>query len=81
MFYKPRPFGEGEGKFKLNCIVEAKNKSLRIAIKASSMNRLRFLVKDQIHPSMLYKLGLSDSNIYLLKNQKIFKFVCTLYII
>lgn len=47
-----------ENKFSLKCRTERKNKGLRVVIKPSSMDHLRFLVKDHIHPSMLYKLGL-----------------------
>jgi len=35
-----------------------KNKSLRIYVKVSSMIKLRLLVLDHMHPTMLYKLGI-----------------------
>jgi hypothetical protein len=35
-----------------------KNGTLRIYVTVSSMDRLRSLILDHMHPSMLYKLGL-----------------------
>lgn len=52
-----------ESKFNLKCRTEKKNNNLRIAIKSSSMDHLRFLVKDHMHPSMLYKLGLPTNKL------------------
>lgn len=52
-----------ENKFKLYCRTERKGLSLRIAIKSKSMDTLRFIVKDHIHYSFLYKLGLNRHNL------------------
>lgn len=52
-----------ENKFHLSCRTERKGSSLRIAIKSKSMDTLRFLVKDHIHYSFLYKLGLNKDNL------------------
>src|ERR1700689_3600649 len=50
-----------EKKFKLNCIIERKGTNLRIVIKATSLYRLKILVQDHIHHSMMYKLGLPNN--------------------
>jgi len=55
-------------KFKLNCRIERKKTNLRIVVKANSMYRLRILVKDHIHPSMMYKLGLPNKNLLTIKS-------------
>lgn len=48
-----------KSKFNLHCRPEIHAKvNTRIAITSYSMDHLRFLVKDHIHPSMSYKLGL-----------------------
>jgi hypothetical protein len=54
-------------KFNLNCRIERKKTQLRIVIKAKSMEILRFLVKDHIHPSMLYKLGLHKNKLLVIQ--------------
>jgi hypothetical protein len=57
-----------EKKFKLNCIIERKGTNLRIVIKATSMYRLKILVQDHIHHSMMYKLGLPNNKLLAIKS-------------
>jgi len=54
-------------KFYLNCRLERKKTHLIIVIKAKSMEILRFLVKDHIHLSMLYKLGLHKNKLLVIQ--------------
>lgn len=45
-------------KWDLKCRKERKNQNYRIVIVKSSMDKVRSLVSEHFHPSMLYKLGL-----------------------
>jgi LAGLIDADG DNA endonuclease family len=49
-------------KWSLKCRCERKGKHYRIVIAKSTMDIVRSICKDHIHPSMLYKLGMSISN-------------------
>lgn len=49
-------------KWSLKCRCERKGTHYRIVIAKSTMDIVRSLCKDHIHPSMLYKIGMTISN-------------------